>query len=43
LYEKNIKFVLIKAPCTEQDKARARKLFGPDLHEQPTDDMVELE
>lgn len=43
LYEKNIKFVLVKAPCTEEDRERAKELFGPDLKQQPTDEMVELE
>jgi len=30
IYEKNIKFILIKVPCNRADKERARELFGDD-------------
>lgn len=28
IFEKNIKFILIKVPCTEEDRRRADRLFG---------------
>lgn len=37
LFKRNIKFILIKVPCTDEDKQRARELFGEDLKSKPPD------
>ncbi len=31
IYKKNIKFVLIKVPCTDRDKRRAERMFGTEF------------
>jgi hypothetical protein len=30
IYDGNIKFILIKVPCTEEDRRRAERLFSTD-------------
>jgi len=37
LYKGNIKFVLVKVPCTGEDERRARELFGEKLKSRPPD------
>jgi 4-amino-4-deoxy-L-arabinose transferase-like glycosyltransferase len=37
VFKRNIKFILIKVPCTEEDEERARELFGEDLDSKPPD------